>query len=217
VIAFLVDRQLHRRLNAEALHGLAPLVVFCAVALLPTLLLRERWNLVDTAIRFTPAILAMAVILILRLDVESVLRIAPLVLMSVLAADTTSHMEDRARKVPLVAHQRPFVAPATVWFYPVKLLVPVNQLPIYNLWNPDPVHEDRWHPAADPKWWLPLIGAAAAGWALFHWRRKITERLGPHFWWGLGFYLITQFPMMGWKIYGARDSGQVRGGAPSVP
>ena len=204
--AFLwADRHMQKRVTGEALREFLPLLIFCLVASLPTLLLKERWSPASTVIRFLPAVVGMGLLLIVdrvlsgRLDARSVLRIAPLVLMSVLAADTTSHMEDRARRVPLVGHQRPFVAAASVWFYPVRLAVPVKQLPIYNLWNPDAIDYDRWHPANDFKWWLPVAASLVSAWALFHWRRKITEVLGPHFWWGLGFYLITQFPMMGWK------------------
>lgn len=134
-----------------------------------------------------------------RWGVRSFARIAPMFLLSFIAAGTTMHVEDRNRSVPLVDHQRPFVAPATLWFYPAKLVAPVDQLPIYNLWNPDAIDHDRWQPAAELKWWVPLIGAIVAAWALVHWRRAITESVGPHFWWGLGFYLVTQLPMMGLK------------------
>gem|GEM_PF-4665738 len=163
---------------------------------------QSRWHPAGVLYRFAP-LLTMVVVLCLvdraaggRLDLGSLLRIAPLLIMSVLAADTTTYMEDRARTVPLVGpDQRICVAAAAAWFYVVKLLVPVFQLPITPLWNPDAIHPERWMPAGKPQWWIPLLGVMAAVWVLFHWRRRIA----PHLVWGLGFYLVTQLPMLGFK------------------
>ena len=163
---------------------------------------QSRWHPAGVLYRFAP-LLAMAAVLWFvdragggRLDIASLLRIAPLLIMSVLAADTTTYMEDRARAVPLVGfEQRICVAAAAAWFYVVKLVVPVFQLPITPLWNPDPIEFKRWMPAGDPQWWIPLLGVLAAAWVLFHWRRKIPQ----HVVWGLGFYVVTQLPMLGFK------------------
>ena len=126
---------------------------------------------------------------------RSALRVAPMLLMALAAALLTVYTEDRDRDVPLTDFQRPFVAAASIWFCALKLLVPLKQLPIYQHWNPDPNNYAGWHPAAHLAWWLPIMGLAVVGWVLFHWRKKIP----PHFFWGLGFYLVTQLPMMGWK------------------
>jgi Flp pilus assembly protein TadD len=126
---------------------------------------------------------------------RSAWRVAPMLLLAVIAALITVHTEDRDRDVPLVSYQRPFVAAASLWFHALKLLVPINQVPIYQHWNPDPQHYQPWHPAAHLEWWVSIAGCLVVLWALFHWRKKIP----PHFLWGLGFYVVTQLPMMGWK------------------
>jgi len=162
---------------------------------------QTRWYPAGVWFRFAPLWAVTVVIFLInraaggRLDVASLLRIAPLLVLAVLAADTTMYMEDRARLVPLMDSQRPFVIPAATWFYVLKLLVPIGQLPITPLWNPYPLDPNRWNPGGDPVWWLPLLGLFVVGWALFHWRKKIP----PHFLWGLGFYVVTQLPMLGFK------------------
>ncbi|MCP4590577.1 MAG: hypothetical protein GY842_07525 [bacterium] len=161
----------------------------------------SRWHPGAVVLRFLPLMLIIAVLFVVdrvggqRLDIGSLLRIAPLLVMSVLSADTTSYMEDRARPVPLNGPQRPFVASAAAWFYVGKLVVPINQLPIGQLWNPDPIEHERWSPGASPVWWLPVLGVLVVAWLLFRWRRRIPA----HLYWGLGFYLITQLPMLGLK------------------
>ena len=162
---------------------------------------QTRWYPAGVWLRFGPLLTVIVVCFLInraaggRLDAASLLRIAPLLILSVLAADTTMYMEDRARAVPLLDGQRPFVIPAAVWFYVLKLAVPINQLPITALWNPYPIEPDRWDPGGDPMWWLPLLGVLAVAMVLFHWRKRIA----PHFLWGLGFYLITQLPLVGFK------------------
>lgn len=201
VVVVFADRQLSQRLSLKGLRRLVPTLVMFVVALGATLLLGERWNVGAILTRFSPLWVLVAVIFLIdrasngRLDTQSLLRIAPLLVMAVLSADTTTHMEDRQRLVPLMGAQRPFVISAAAWFYVLKLLVPIGQLPICALWNPYPLDPDRWIPAGDWMWWIPLVGVLAVGWALFHWRKRIP----PLIFWGLGFYLITQLPMLGFK------------------
>ncbi|MFH0981603.1 MAG: tetratricopeptide repeat protein, partial [Planctomycetota bacterium] len=126
---------------------------------------------------------------------RSLLRIAPLLVLALMASGITVHTEDRNRDVPVTDPQRPFIAAASIWFHALKLLVPIHQLPIYQHWNPDPNDYKRWQPAGHLEWWLPLTGLLLVMWALFHWRKKIPA----HFFWGLGFYVVTQLPMMGLK------------------
>ncbi len=200
--AAFADQQLSRRLSVKSFFGLVPTAVMFVVALGATLLLGERWDAGAIAVRFAPLWVIVALIFVIdrvsggRLDIQSLLRLAPLLVMLVLSADTTMHMEDRARTVPLEGFgQRPFVAAASVWWYVLKLIVPIFQLPINELWNPFPFDHTRWRPGGEAIWWVPVFGVLLAGWALFRWRKKLP----PLFYWGLGFYLVTQLPMMGWK------------------
>ena len=116
---------------------------------------------------------------------KSLLRILPFLLLACLAASVASVAEDRGRTIPLEAIERPLVASRALLFYPLKMLLPIGQSPVYPLWRPD---------AGSWRWYLPVIVVLAAT-ALLARRWK---RLEPRLSWAIGFYLITQMPMVGW-------------------
>ena len=196
-----VDRQLGRRLTGSHLVEFLPVLAMLVLALGATRLMPERWSVADTIYRYAPLWALVAALFLIdraaggRLKLDGVLRIAPLLVMAAVATSTTIYTEDRARDVPLTDYQRPFVAAGSIWYLALKLIVPIVQSPIYQHWNPDVQNYRQWHPANDLFWWLPILGLLAAGWVLFRQRRKVA----PHFLWGLGFYVVTQLPMMGWK------------------
>lgn len=128
---------------------------------------------------------------------NSILRAAPFVALSCIAAWTTIKVEDRARTIPIQDKERPLVAPAVLLFYPAQMLVPTNLAPIYPSWTYD--HDEPTNHQRDltqhPLWYLPLVGVLALAGLIIAYRRK----LGPHFMWGLLYYCITQLPMLGIK------------------
>src|SRR5690606_12618602 len=67
-----------------------------------------------------------------------------------------------------------------------KMLLPINQSPVYPLWSPNP---------ASFLWLLPSLAVIAIGVLLVVFRRK----LGSHFFWALALYAVIQFPMLGLK------------------
>lgn len=117
---------------------------------------------------------------------RSVLRAIPFLALSIIAASTTISVEDRNRTIPITDQQRPLVAGAVLLFYPYKMLVPINQSPIYRLWDPD---------LADIRWYLPLLLSAGFIALIIRYRHK----LGPHFIWAALLYGVTQVPMLGFK------------------
>lgn len=121
----------------------------------------------------------------LRLIGYSLLRIAPFVILSGIAAWTTINVEDRARTIPITAQQRPLLPAAVLLWYPYKLLLPIGQSPVYSLWPVEPSF----------LWALPTLAAIALGALVIVFRR----RLGPVFIWALLFYCVTQGPMLGLK------------------
>ena len=121
-----------------------------------------------------------------KLMQKSALRVAPFLVLSLVAALTTMKVEDRQRTIPITDAQRPLVAGAVLLFYPAKMLVPINQSPIYPLWKPD---------LADVTWYLPLMGSMVIAGLIFRFRRV----LGPHFIWAVLLYFVTEIPMLGFK------------------
>lgn len=75
-------------------------------------------------------------------------------------------------------------AGAAVWFYLGKVLVPANLSMIYPQWQIQP---------AAVAWWLPLAGLAIV--FLVSWRFRKTW--GRHALLGLGYFVITLFPALG--------------------
>lgn len=116
----------------------------------------------------------------------SVLRVIPFLALSLVAAMTTMSVEDRQRTIPIEENERLVVAGSVLLFYPYKMLFPVDQTPIYPLWDPD---------ITNIVWWLPLLASIGIAALIFRYRRK----LGPHFVWAAIFYFVMQFPMLGLK------------------
>jgi tetratricopeptide (TPR) repeat protein len=83
---------------------------------------------------------------------------------------------------PLV--HRILLAARALWFYPMKLLWPVNLTFIYERWNPDTHSISQWF------WVLATLGAGVWLWHARH-------RLGRGFLAAIGFYVITIFPLLG--------------------
>lgn len=117
---------------------------------------------------------------------RSVLRVIPFLALSIIAATTTINVEDRNRTIPIENKQRPLVAGSVLLFYPYKMLIPINQTPIYPLWDPD---------LADIRWYLPLLLSVGFIALIIRYRHK----LGPHFIWATLLYGVTQVPMLGFK------------------
>ncbi|MCB9850781.1 MAG: hypothetical protein H6817_08760, partial [Phycisphaerales bacterium] len=121
-----------------------------------------------------------------RLVWASVLRIVPFAIMSCIAAWTTINVEDRQRTIPITSAQRPLLPAAILLWYPMKMLLPFHQTPVYSLWPVD---------ATKFVWYIPSLLVLALGVLIVVYRRK----LGPAFIWALLFYCITQGPMLGIK------------------
>jgi len=122
----------------------------------------------------------------LRLIGNSLLRIAPFAALSCVAAWTTINVEDRARTIPITDQQRPLLPAATLLWYAYKMLLPLNQSPVYSLW---PVN------AAEFAWYLPSLAVLLFAVLVIVFRK----RLAPAFLWALLFYCVTQGPMLGIK------------------
>jgi hypothetical protein len=118
--------------------------------------------------------------------VQSVLRVLPFVLMSCIAAWTTINVEDRQRTIPISPTQRPLLPAAILLWYPFKMLLPLNQTPVYSLWPVDP---------QDVVWFLPSLLALALAVLIVRFRKYIPAA----FMWALLFYCVTQGPMLGLK------------------
>lgn len=117
---------------------------------------------------------------------ESIVRIAPFVVLSCLAAYTTMRVEDRDRTIPITDTQRPLLPAAILLWYPYKLLVAINQSPVYSLWPVD---------ARKFVWFLPTLLVIVLAAVIILKRRKLS----PLVLWGVIYYCVTQAPMLGLK------------------
>ncbi len=79
---------------------------------------------------------------------------------------------------------RTATAGMSIWFYLYKCILPFNLLPIYPRWEVDP-----------PRLWQFLTWPALAG--LLFWLGTKWKTWGRHALFGLGFFLITVFPVLG--------------------
>lgn len=79
---------------------------------------------------------------------------------------------------------RTATAGVAIWFYLYKSILPFNLLPIYPRWEVDP-----------PAWYLFLAWPALAGLLIWLWSKRKTW--GHHALFGLGFFLINLFPVLG--------------------
>lgn len=71
-----------------------------------------------------------------------------------------------------------------IWFYFYKCVLPFGLLPIYPRWEVDP-----------PAWWMFLAWPALAGVVFWFWTKR--KAWGRHVLFGLGFFLINLFPILG--------------------
>lgn len=118
--------------------------------------------------------------------VQSIVRLLPLLALSAISAWTTINVEDRNRTIPLEDGDRPFIPCASLLFYVGKMLLPINQSPIYRLWDPDP---------RNIIWFVPILLVLGLGTAIVLYRKK----LGPHFIWAVLMYCVIMGPMLGFK------------------
>ncbi|NOX59706.1 MAG: hypothetical protein GXP29_12740 [Planctomycetes bacterium] len=118
--------------------------------------------------------------------VQSMVRILPLLVLSAISAWTTINVEDRQRFIPLTDDQRPFIPCASLMFYVGKMLLPIDQSPIYRLWNPDP---------QSFVWVVPMLIVLLLAVAIIAFRKK----LGSHFMWAVLMYCVIMGPMLGFK------------------
>ncbi len=79
---------------------------------------------------------------------------------------------------------RTATAGMSVWFYLYKCILPFNLLPIYPRWEVDP-----------PKVWQLFTWIALAGLLIWLWMKRKTW--GRHALFGVGFFIITVFPVLG--------------------
>lgn len=92
-----------------------------------------------------------------------------------------THGVGAIREASLV--QRALGAGAVVWFYLLKALVPLRLAFIYPQWTID---------ARDPRWWIPLLAALAATFALWRYRSRARPLLAAWLFFG-----IALLPVMG--------------------
>ncbi len=81
-------------------------------------------------------------------------------------------------------------AAAVIWFYLYKALLPVNLIFVYPQWNIE---------AANPLWWIPLIGVLVVT-ALLLWQRR--TRFGRALLFAWLFFCISLIPVMGFTDVG---------------
>jgi tetratricopeptide (TPR) repeat protein len=122
-----------------------------------------------------------------RWTLRSFARTAPLLLLGLLAAALTHHVEARNAGTNIVRLEpwwRPFAAAGAVWFYIGKVFVPTNLAGVYERWD----LRAHW-----PVFAAALAAVPAAVYAVWRWRR----RLPPQVPWGLGHYVLSLGPMLG--------------------
>lgn len=120
------------------------------------------------------------------------LRVAPFFLVSLIFGLITMESEgvtynENMPDLPLA--ERPFIAATVVWFYLAKALLPLNNSPLYPLWNVD---------TSSVLWWFSLWAFAAAAASVFFFRKKVG---GPIIWSILNF-LVPLLPVCGLLKFG---------------
>jgi len=123
----------------------------------------------------------------------SLARVAPMLLMGIAPSLITISLEEGPD--PLVVPPmllRPFVASAALWFYVGKFIAPFSLVPIYPRWDLSAI-----------RFWLLLaaVGLGGAGLLIWHWRR----RLPPLVLWGMGHFVVTLLPVLGFVPFGYLD------------
>lgn len=121
-----------------------------------------------------------------RWSLASLRRAAPFFLLGIVMALVTTHVErlKGTSGTPIEPSLRPLVAAAAIAHYIVKLLVPVNLVPVYPRWPESFTYVPYWMAVAG------LVVAFVAGWML---RRRFSDLTL----WCVAFFLLTLFPMLG--------------------
>ena len=122
-----------------------------------------------------------------RTIVAVLVRVAPMVALGGAAALVTSIVESRGATPSLSLLTRLLLAPAALWFYVGKFIVPFPLLPIYPQWQVS---------AAAPSWWLPLLGTVGVAVVLWRWSPPALVR------WGMGHFTCTLLPVHGLVSFG---------------
>lgn len=116
------------------------------------------------------------------------LRVAPMLALSLLAGMTTATIEHRPYDAPLV--ERVFVIAGSLWFYVTKLLVPVRLLPVYPQWSISSMQLRSWVP-------LLLILVTVA--VVYRWVPQWRAR------WGLAHFAVVLLPVSGLRAFGFNE------------
>ncbi len=125
---------------------------------------------------------------------KSIRSIIPMLLLAWLATVVTRHFESgfidaqALTMIPTPLH-RVLLAGTAIWWYVLKLVIPLDLAPVYPIWNIIPTHVG---------WWLGVGGFAIALAAVFEWRR----RLRPAAKWGLAWFMLMLLPTLGLIAYG---------------
>ncbi|HEY3241764.1 MAG TPA: tetratricopeptide repeat protein [Phycisphaerae bacterium] len=178
--------------------------MFVLVSLLSWLRFRrggERWY-AAALIAFAAALLSKSAVLTLPLALvaldrlvlrtswrSSLLRILPMLALSVISTLVTVFFEQKFLMHPPQPGVRPLIAAAAIWFYAFKLLIPAGLLPIYQLWQPS---------VRSVLWWLPLLGLLAGALVLWRARRRLDALVA----YGLIHFVVFLLPTLGLVPFG---------------
>ena len=119
----------------------------------------------------------------------AILRTAPLLALSGLAAAVTVFVEHLSPVRWIEWPLRPLAAAGALWFYLGKLAWPATLLPIYPQWHVS---------AAGPLWWAALLGVILVAAAAPLWRRR-SGAIGG---WGLAHFAALLLPVLGLVPFG---------------
>ncbi len=123
----------------------------------------------------------------------SLARVAPMLLMGIAPGIIAIGLESGPEPASIPAMVlRPFIASAAIWFYLGKLLAPISLVPIYPRWDLSAI-----------RFWL-LLAAVAMGvvaMLLWRWRRRVPPLAA----WGMGHFVVTLLPVLGFVPFGYLD------------
>lgn len=115
-----------------------------------------------------------------------VVRLAPFIVLALLAAALTAYVERRNTVSPTelpTLSQRLLIAPNAPWFYVATFLAP-SPAPIYPKWDVTP---------SNPSWWIGAVACVAASVLLL----RLGSRIGPLPFWGLVQFFVSLGPVLG--------------------
>jgi len=123
----------------------------------------------------------------------SLARVVPMLAMGIIPSLIAVSLEDgpAPEAIPPLG-LRPLIAAAAIWFYVGKLVLPITLVPIY----------PRWEVGAGQWWlWAAAAGLAVTLMVVWHWR----DRLGGLVLWGLGHFVASLSPLLGFIPFGYLD------------